>query len=105
MSTYTLVGVVAGLLLTMLDVVFCVVRKRNQPDLLDAVELMLAALAAAGSVKLFVLAVGGSEIGSLDTEDRGYMVVGSLCVMWVSVLTAIRVFQRLRQKEVGGAPG
>jgi hypothetical protein len=92
--TYTLIGVVAGLLLAGCDVVLRIVLKRGEPELLDAVELVLACLAAAGSVKLFVLATGNQEIPALDAEDRGYMVVGSLCVCWVAVLGVVRVFRR-----------
>lgn len=95
MSTYTLVGIVVGLSLTVCNVGARIAWNRGEPDLLDAVELVLACLAAAGSVKLFVLAIGSQEIPILDTEDRGYMVLGSICVMWVAVLTVIRVFRRV----------
>lgn len=71
-----------------------VFKRNGSPDLFDAVQLLLGCLAAQGAIKLSVLAVGPAEIPTLNDEERGYMLLGSFAVIWVSVATIAKVFKR-----------
>jgi hypothetical protein len=105
MSSYSLVGAVVGLALSGAYVIWALVSSRHEkPELTDAAELLLGALAGAGAVKLFVIATSAGEIAGLQNEDRGYMVLGALGVMWVSIVTTTRVFTRPRPTAAPGQP-
>lgn len=103
MSAFTLIGVVTGLVLAGCNVVIRLLKRRD-PDLLDAVELLLATLAIGGAINVFSLAVAGDNLEGIDAEVRTFMAVGSFCVIWVAVLAIVRVFRRLFALDADDPP-
>lgn len=96
MPVYTFWGCIAGLVVSGVYVLWALTKTKTKPELGDASEIILAGLLGSGGVKLLVLALGPHEIGPLEAEDRGYLFVGSVAVLWVAGVTAGRVFLRAR---------
>lgn len=92
MSDYSLIGLIVGGVLTAAYVISAVMKKGKSPELVGAVELILAALVAASAVHLCLLAIDAQELVELGNEDRACMVIGSLGVMWAWVVTTLRIF-------------
>lgn len=95
MSDFTLGGTLIGVALIVAYVAWSV-RRGRRPELNDAAELFLGALAGAGGVKLAVIAFTAEQLKPLTDEDRGYMILGAVGVLWIAGATAARVFSRLR---------
>jgi hypothetical protein len=106
-SGYVLAGLIAGAVL----VVVHVMRRRGRPAgprLERGVELVLYGQAVAAGVRLIVLAITKKHLGPLSEEDRVYIVIGGLALIWIAIGAIAREFRTIptqAQAVVPPAPG
>ena len=90
-NAYVLAGVILGSVLVGLYL-FASLRRKNTPNLRDAAVLFLASCGASAGVKLCVMSVSSASLAALN-EERAYIFLGGLAVVWISSETIIRVFK------------
>lgn len=88
MSVYLASGIGLGVIL----IAVYVYRAWPDPDLQVGVQIFIAAVGVSSGVKLFVAAVttSAADIKPLGNEDRAYIILGAIALVWVSALFAIR---------------
>jgi hypothetical protein len=91
---------VGGLVLGGVLVPTYVIRRRHDsPKLEVAVTLFISGVAIATGVKLIAVCATASNIKPFGTEDRVYIVIGGLALIWVSVQTILGFLGFLKAKS------
>lgn len=92
MSVYVLGGFTLGLAL--IAAYIRVATKRGEaPDLTVAVILMLSALSVTTGIKVIVLCVTADSVKPFTEEDRIYIALGGIALLWVSLMSISSAFQ------------
>jgi len=94
MSGYLLAGFVLGIVLIAARI-WIGVKEKTRPGLESAVILMVSALSVATGVKVIKICVTADSLKPFADEDRVYIALGGLALIWVSVAT---IFSALRSK-------
>jgi hypothetical protein len=96
-SGYVLAGLVLGAILVLVHIARCR-GARVTPRLERGVELILYGQAVAAGIRLSVLAATQKHFKPLSDEDRVYLVIGGLALIWVSVSSIAREFKQVPEK-------
>ncbi len=89
---YILLGISAGVLCVLAYVLTTVRHQTRKVLLSDGVMLFLATSGIAAGIKVCTIALNRSLLTTLK-EERTYIFLGGLAVIWVSVDTVIRIFR------------
>ncbi len=85
MNFYLLGGLVLGFLLVLLYVI----RHRREAKLESETPLFLSGVAIPVGVRLIYVTATAHELKPFGTEERVYIVIGGLALIWVSVQTIL----------------
>jgi len=91
LNGYLLAGFSLGLLL-IAAYVRAAVRRDERPELALAIVLMLSALTIASGVKVIVLCVTAATVKPFADEDRVYIALGGIALLWVSLISIQSAF-------------
>jgi hypothetical protein len=87
LSGYLLAGFLLGAALIIGHVVLSL-RLGITPLLDIAVLLMVSGLGVAGGTRIVVLCISADSLGPFHAEDRVYLALGGVALIWVSISTA-----------------
>lgn len=93
MNGYLLVGFILGAILIAVRVALGV-KCNRRPGLENAVVLMISALSIATGVKVIKICVTADSLKPFADEDRVYIALGGLALIWVSVGTILAGFKK-----------
>jgi hypothetical protein len=105
MNPFTIAGVVVAIICLAAYLLIAVVKKK-QPDLSDALIIVISALAVPGAIRVFLTAlrpefwavmkqVPQSEALSLSSEDAVFILVGSIALLWLAVSAGFQPFKKI----------
>jgi hypothetical protein len=92
LSAYVLGGFTLGLLL-IAAYIRVATKSGETPDLSVGVILMLSALSVATGIKVIVLCVTADSVEPFTEEDRIYIALGGIALLWVSSMSINSAFQ------------
>jgi hypothetical protein len=94
LSAYVLAGVLIAVVLVAAYVALSLRRATAPPPKLEtAVTIVLSATAVASGAKVGVIAVTESDLEPFTGEDRVFIFLGSLALVWVSVAQVWKAFK------------
>jgi hypothetical protein len=91
MSLYLLGGFTLGLLLVA-AYISVALRRDERADLTMAVILILSALSVATGLKVIVLCITADTVEPFGEEDRIYIALGGIALLWVSFMSIAAAF-------------
>lgn len=92
MSGYLIAGASLGAVLIICHIGISL-YDRVGPRLEMATLLMTSGLGIAGGARIAYLAVSADKLGPFHGEDRVYLALGGLALVWVSIATAWTTFR------------
>ena len=93
------VYIAAGFGLGLLVIVFHVIRsreRRQQARLERAVELLLASQGVTAGVRLMAICITAKNLAPFSNEDRVYVFIGGLALIWASAVSLWKELERPR---------
>lgn len=90
MSDYLLGGFVIGVVFI---VIYVVRERRSEPNLGTAAVLLISGIGITTGVRLMVICVTVKKLMPFGEEDRVYIFIGGLAVIWVSVEAIVRTLR------------
>jgi len=91
-------GVTLGLVLSFLSIYLGIKKKIDSPKLAHCVVLFLASTGVAAGFKVCILALMSAELQPLH-DERLYVFLGGLAVIWASIETIARPFRLLPAEQ------
>lgn len=103
MNSYLLAGFIIGAALIAIHIAVGIMRKQG-PRLEGAVVLMISALSIATGVKVIKICITASSLKPFADEDRVYIALGGLALIWVSVGTILAIMKPDSQDPIDPSP-
>jgi len=106
MNPFTSAGILLALVSVLAYVLIALFRKKNPPLLVDAVAIIVGALAIPGAIRVslamsrpefwaIVKSLPQADALSLSPDDAVFVMVGSLALVWVAVSSCVPLFKRV----------
>lgn len=94
MNGYLLAGFILGGVLIAVRVGIGI-KQKKRPGLETAVILMISALSIATGVKVIKICITADSLRPFADEDRVYIALGGIALIWVSVGTIVAGLRRV----------
>lgn len=102
-----LVAGLVGALLTFVSYLVIAVRRKKQPQLVDAIIIFLGCSGLPGAARLIgfpftdqfttlTTVNNHSSLWALSSEDSAFLIIGGIALGWVCVQTVIESFSKLK---------